>query len=75
MSRLTELTSGMIRVSHLSDSTLKRLSLIREAEACLLDYREPGSEISREDFWAMVDLIDDGVSPAAAAESVQARQK
>lgn len=59
-------------LSHVSDSTLPRLIALEQAKSCLLDYREAGTVISNAEMLALAEHIGKGLSPADAADAVQA---
>lgn len=61
-----------IRKVTVDKATLKRLDLIREGERLLLEYRPDGYEVTPDDYRAICDAINAGMSPAEAAEIVNA---
>lgn len=56
----------------INKATLNRLDLIREAESELLKLRPPGYEIAPNDYRAICDAMNAGMSPEEAAARIHA---
>lgn len=58
---------------HFSETTLRRKIWLDQACEALLDYRDPGQAVSRDERAGLAGYLDSNVSPADAAELYQAR--